>query len=128
MPVSRLGASDCPAPAYRPRVLFIPLTRAECPSVGCDAQPTRPRLLDRLFGWFNRPASGTTCNDAWCSPNDWKTQAPAQPMMAPAPALTNPPMTSPTPMPMSTKPIYAPQGGANGKPIQLPSQQPFTNP
>jgi len=125
VPVSRLAASDCPAPACRPRVLFIPLTRSECPTVGWDARPVRPRLLDRLLGLFNaRRCGGATpvCDDVWCSPNDWKLQ----PMTAPVPATANPPMTPPTPS--NIKPISTPQSGWISKPAQPASQQPFTNP
>lgn len=140
IPVSRLSASDCSAPTCRPRVLFIPLNRAECPTTGCDSRPVRPRLFDRLLGLFNcGPRCGTGCDGTtgdgvWCSPNDWKGQAvsppagqPMQPMQLVPLGTVNPPMTPPAP-PTGTKPISAPQSGWNGKTAQLPSQQPFTNP
>lgn len=131
MPVSRLSATDCPAPACRPRVQYVPLlNRSECPTVGCDARPVRPRLFDRLLGLFT-PTWGANCNDNSCAPADCSTPAVGQPMQPP-PTTVNPPMVPPAPMPMppmSTKPVYTPQSGnASGKTIQLTPRQPFTNP
>lgn len=134
VPVNRLSAG-CETPTARPRVRYVPLTaRAEVPAVGCDAHPCRPRLLERVMGFFT-PKWGGMCGDATCTPASdttpappgWSTSLPPAPAVAPAPASA--PTLAPAPMPMPTgTPTFTPPLKSGGKVIQLSPQQPFTNP
>jgi hypothetical protein len=144
MPVQKLDAG-CDTGTCRPRVRFTPLTtRSEVPVTGCDSRPARPRLFDRLFGFFT-PRWAGMCGDGACAPSECVPTAPpfaappatAAPVpytplpMTPPQAMPVPPTAAPAvpPVPMSTTPVVAPPGGkANGKTIQLSPQQPFTNP
>ncbi len=131
LPVQRLSAG-CDTPACRPRVMYQPLsTRSEVPVLGCDARPMRPRLFERLFGFFG-PKWGGMCGDGACTPDTY-----TPPLTATATVWSSPssPAVVPNAMPgtfvppLSTTPIYGPVSKpGNGRPIQLSPAQPFTNP
>lgn len=115
MPVKRLSADGCDAPACRPRVRYTPQS---------DCGGTRPRLLDRLFGWFS-PKGEPTGGDNWCAPVPYPY--PAAELLPANPAPPMPPPTTST-LPTTTVPANTPTGRPAGKSIQLSPQQPFTNP
>jgi hypothetical protein len=115
--------------------MYQPLTtRSEVPVVGCDARPMRPRLFQRLLGFFT-PKWGGMCSDTVCPPGGSQPFAPLPtPTTWTVPSASSPALV-PNAMPgtfvpsMSTTPIYGPVGQlGGGKPIQLSPAQPFTNP
>lgn len=142
MPVQRLDATGCDTPACRPRVMYQPLsTRSEVPFAGCNPLPVRPRLVERMLGFFT-PKWGGMCGDGTCTPG---TYAPPLTTTWSSPGATTAPTTTwttpgspsvvPNAMPgtfvpsMSTTPMSGPVGKpGNGKPVQLSPAQPFTNP
>lgn len=136
LPVRKLEAG-CDTAVCRPRVRYLPLTcRAEVPVVGCDARPARPRLFDRLFGFFS-PRWGAMCGDPTCGTDACGSAPTYSPMtvttpMAPVTPITPPAVPSTMPgtliPPMSTTPIYGPTGRMSGKPVSVSPVVPFTNP
>lgn len=145
MPVTPLAASGCDTPACTPRVRYLPLSsRCEVPAVGCETAPTRPRLFERLFGFFT-PKWGAMCGDGGCATAPMPYAEPAavlQPTttsgwMVPSPVVaptvpTTPPVTPATPgwMPPAVMPstYTPPTGRTQGQTISLSSRKPFTNP